>query len=201
MSTFPFGGVADLLGPVSLVVDIPARGRFEAGARFSGATPVSVGERSLVSDSGGIFYTPRFKEYFLDELGLVEEPRPETRLESMSLLRRSNDRQILGCFPYIPLTHLSQIDYLVNQQILGNEGPLLTNGRATVFYVLDQSKTARAVFVTRIERGWRYCADPLFPIKGKETEGEQDPGVGAWDPGCRFFFPQSPAQDQPLVAA
>ena len=62
----------------------------------------------------------------------------------------------------------------------GEEGILLTNGDANIFYVKDTSDVLRGVYVSWTHCGWRVLARSV-----------EDPGV--WCAGLRIFYRNSVA--------
>ena len=100
------------------------------------------------------FLGDNFKEWFLDK---IEEPVAETTLRYAKLLRSEVDGPIMYELGDARETTLAQIYALMGRQANGEEGVLLTNGHANIFYVNDAGGILRAVHV-----GW-------------------DSGVGGWD--------------------
>jgi hypothetical protein len=80
-------------------------------------------------------------------------------------------------------TSLAQIARLMEQQPNGEEGSLLNNGRANVFYVPDDDGNLWAVGVGWRGGGWVVCADSI---------GDSD----VWSAGFRVF-----ARDSQSLAA
>ncbi|MBI3627878.1 MAG: hypothetical protein HY220_04035 [Candidatus Sungbacteria bacterium] len=120
----------------------------------------------LVHD--GVHLWGNFREWFLAG---EEEPQAEVTLAYASLTRNALDREIrqeLGAEH--EETTLAQINWLITHQSQGEPGPLLTDGRANIFYVKDAKGILRAVFVFRNACEWhlfaRVVADPIRWYEG-----------------------------------
>jgi len=106
------------------------------------------------------FLGDNFKGWFLDKR---EKSIVEQILKYSRLLKCSTDRSIiadLGGEVKAEVT-LSELFYLMKIQGKGEEGILLTNGYANVFYVKDTACVLRAVHVHWHGGGWHVIADSV----------------------------------------
>jgi hypothetical protein len=95
--------------------------------------------------------------------GKVEENAPEGTLVPFTLTRNAYDREIiadLGGEERAEVT-LAEIWRLMERQANGQEGALLTNGWANIFYVRDREGVLRAVIVRWGDDGWSADAYAL----------------------------------------
>lgn len=101
-----------------------------------------------------------FTSWFLEK---TEEPKPETALDYSKLMRPSLDTPIMEELGEAKETMLVEIYALMERQAKGEEGVLLTNGWANIFYVRDANGTLRAVRVDwdSVNEGWHVLADPV----------------------------------------
>jgi len=111
-----------------------------------------------------------FTEWFLSGNGKIEEPIDEKELRYGKLIKSSVDGPIveeLGGEAKAETTLTELHDLLKKQanglkkQANGEEGDLLTNGYANIFYVKDTSGVLRAVRVIWRGVGWRVRADSV----------------------------------------
>lgn len=116
-----------------------------------------------------------FREWFLSK---IEEPIMETTLHYAKLSKALPDAPVLKELGEFKETTLGQIFYLMSRQSNGEEGVLLIDGWANVFYVVDAYGALRAVLVRRRHGGWRVGAGPVV-------------GPDEWGAGNRFFFRNS----------
>jgi len=117
-----------------------------------------------------------FTEWFLSGNGKIEEPIDEKELRYGKLIKSSVDGPIveeLGGEAKAETT-LTELHDLLKKQANGEEGDLLTNGSANIFYVKDTSGVRRAVHVNWYGAGWNVDAGSVEP--------PSDGGVG-----CRMF--------------
>ena len=117
-----------------------------------------------------------FTEWFLSGNGKIEEPIDEKELRYGKLIKYSLDGPIveeLGGEAKAETT-LTELHDLLKKQANGEEGDLLTNGYANIFYVKDTSGVRRAVVVDWYGDGWRVFAHSV------EYSGD-------WDAGDRVF--------------
>lgn len=112
-----------------------------------------------------------FKEWFLNK---IEGPIAESTLRYAKLLKSSLDTSILEELGEVAESTLGQIFYLISCQPKGEEGVLLNNGWANIFYVMDAYGVLRAVRVDWYVGGWRVGACLVD-------------GMYGWYGGCRFF--------------
>ncbi|MDO8473980.1 MAG: hypothetical protein Q7S62_00270 [bacterium] len=99
-----------------------------------------------------------FEAWFL---GRTEEPSVETTLCYAKLVKSSVDGPILVELGDKAETALAQIWALMDLQPNGEEGVLLINGWANIFYALDANGELRAVHVYWLEGGWLVHAGPV----------------------------------------
>lgn len=107
--------------------------------------------------------------------GKVEEDAPEGELLPFTLTESACDNEIiadLGGEEKAEVT-LTEIWRLMERQRNGEEGVLLTNVWANVFYVRDVNRVLREVSVGWSGGGWRACAGNLI--------------AGGWCGGNRVF--------------
>ena len=117
-----------------------------------------------------------FTNWFLADDGKTEEPISEQTLRYGNLTKNSVDGPIieeLGGEAKAETT-LSDLYDLLKKQSKGEDGDLLTNGRANIFYIKDACSVLRAVGVYWYDSGWRVGADSV------ESPGE-------WGAGGRVF--------------
>ena len=117
-----------------------------------------------------------FTEWFLSGNGKIEEPIDEKELRYGKLIKSSVDGPIveeLGGEAKAETT-LTELHDLLKKQANGEEGDLLTNGYANIFYVKDTSGVLRAVIVGWCDAGWHVDAHSV-----------EDPNV--WFVGHRVF--------------
>ena len=108
-----------------------------------------------------------FTEWFLSGNGKIEEPIDEKELRYGKLIKSSLDGPIveeLGGEAKAETT-LTELHDLLKKQANGEEGDLLTNRYANIFYVKDTSGVLRAVIVIWYGVGWfvsaRSVEDPF----------------------------------------
>lgn len=90
------------------------------------------------------FIDDNFKQWFLSK---IEKPTGKTELKSQRLCKYLLDAPILKELGNFAETTLGEIRELLKLQAQGQEGDLLTNGRANIFYVCDVDGVLRAVNV------------------------------------------------------
>jgi hypothetical protein len=101
-----------------------------------------------------------FTNWFLAGNGKIEEPLGEQELRYGNLTKNSVDGPIideLGGEAKVETT-LTELYDLLKRQANGEEGVLLTNGYANIFYIRDTSGVLRAVRVGRLDDGWLVIA-------------------------------------------
>jgi hypothetical protein len=97
-----------------------------------------------------------FTEWFLLGVGKTEDPITEQALRYLKLRKFSLDGPIieeLGGEAKAETT-LSEMFSLMEKQKLGEDGVLLNNGYANIFYIKDQNGVLRAVSVYWHDDGW-----------------------------------------------
>lgn len=138
------GKTSRLLGPIG-TTNVPAISRFVVAKNFVLAKkPVKIG-----------WLGNNFKEWFLKK---VEMPVSGATLRYMKLVEPSVDGPILTELGNNAETTLAQIFSLMKRQPNGEEGILLTNGYANIFYVRDTNNILRAVHVYWYEDAWYVYA-------------------------------------------
>ncbi|MEK7181127.1 MAG: hypothetical protein AAB738_02210 [Patescibacteria group bacterium] len=101
-----------------------------------------------------------FKAWFLKK---TEQPISQTMLRSQRLVKASLDQPIIAELgdEAKSETTLSEIFALISLQSNGENGVLLTNGYANIFYVRDVNGVLRAVRVYWCDDGWLGSAYAL----------------------------------------
>ncbi len=126
---------------------------------FAGATNFVVLEKFKLKKDGGIF------SYFGHNFTAWFSGKIETEVVSSSLNYRKLTQSALDATIISTLggetkaeTSLAEVFHLMSLQPNGEEGVLLTNGYANIFYVRDLSGVLRVVFVHWSGYGWRVRA-------------------------------------------
>ncbi len=151
--------------------------------KTSATTERFVAKQKFVKDSKEIkFYGiwDNFTAWFLAGDGKIEEHVGEQTLSYGNLTKDSVDGPIieeLGGEAKVETT-LSAIYGLLLKQPKGEEGALLTNGYANIFYVRDVNGTLRAVDASWHDGGWYVYASSVESTL-------------AWDAGGRVFSSNS----------
>lgn len=119
-------------------------------------SPFVAKEKFTLKKDGGIcsYLHPDFSSWLL---GKTEDAKGETTLRFARLTKDSLDKPILAELGDTAETTLSDIFALMEKQSKGENGVLLTNGWANIFYVRD-AKVLRAVHVRWDVVGWRVYA-------------------------------------------
>jgi hypothetical protein len=101
-----------------------------------------------------------FTEWFLSGSGKTEDPITEQTLRYHKLRQSSVDGPIIGEFggEAKAETTLSEMFSLMEKQKSGEDGVLLNNGYANIFYIKDQNGALRAVYVYWYDDGWLVYA-------------------------------------------
>ncbi len=163
-----------VLERLSLEVSIPALMElFDPKDKFN----VDTSETSAIKISG------RGSNFELWMLPEVVAPRTGYVFEAHTLTSDANDEDILQGAERDDIdTDPAAIHYLVSQQPKGEEGPLLNDGKANIFYVQrkveGQGKirsVRRVVHVDWYVRGWFFFACPI-------------PDGREWNAGDRVFL-------------
>ncbi|OGI47067.1 hypothetical protein A2121_00275, partial [Candidatus Nomurabacteria bacterium GWB1_40_6] len=156
------------------------------------ATKFVAKEKFKLKKDGGIcsYLGDNFKEWFLSGDGKTEEQIGEQTLRYTKLLRSSLDGPIiieLGGEEKAETT-LAEVFSLMEKQPKGEEGALLTNGWANIFYVRDDTGVLRAVRVHWHDVGWHVLA-----------RGVSDPS--SWHAGSQVFSRNYPSVPQEPAAS
>ena len=127
---------------------------------------------------GGIcsWFGSNFQTWFLEGESKIEEPIEEQELGFHKLTKNSVDGPIieeLGGKAKAETT-LQEVFALISKQPKGEEGDLLTDGYANIFYVRDKENALRAVGVYWRDDGWLVYAYSV-----------EDPG--GWHAGYQVF--------------
>ena len=103
------------------------------------------------------FIGDNFQKWFL---GKQEEPFVGSTVRYGMLTRRSVDTPIITELggPEKAETTLTELFFLMSKQPRKEEGTLLTNGYANIFYIKDVEGVLRAVSVRWRDDGWRVHA-------------------------------------------
>jgi hypothetical protein len=145
----------------------------------SATTEKFVAQEKFCKDSKEVkFYGiwDNFTEWFLAGNGKIEEPLSEQELRYGNLTKGSVDGPIieeLGGEAKAVAT-LTELYDLLTKQANGEDGVLLTNGYANIFYIKDISGVLRAVGVDWTGDGW-----------GASANFVENPCV--WSAGYRVF--------------
>jgi len=138
--------IPNVLESVEPKIVVPAIGKFVAKDNFV----VNTGKKTKVKIP---YLGNNFQKWFLDK---VEEDVPETTLSSRRVLKWLEDKEIIAGVggEILAETRLTQVFYLISQQSNGEEGVLLANGYANIFYVRDVDSLLRPVGVFWDGDGW-----------------------------------------------
>jgi hypothetical protein len=158
-----------LLEPVSTVATSATTGAFVAKEKFIQDT----GRKAKVKVS---YLGDNFIAWFLKGKGKTEDPITEQTLRYGKLRKSSVDAPILAELggEAKAETTLTGVFFLMEKQASGEEGVLLNNGWANIFYVKDNAGVLRAVGVRWNDDGWivnAYSVENPF----------------SWDGGIRVF--------------
>ncbi len=142
-----------ILEPVSTVV-VPA------------TTSNLVAKEEFVRDTGRkaevkiSYLSDDFTEWFLSDSGKTEDPITEQTLRYHKLRQSSVDGPIIAELGGVEKseTMLSEMFALMEKQGKGEDGVLLNNGYANIFYIKDQNGVLRAVRVDWLGGGWGVSA-------------------------------------------
>jgi hypothetical protein len=175
----------DLLELVSTIVVNATTGKLVAKEKFVRDT----GHKAKVKIS---YLGDNFTAWFLSGKGKTEAPISEQTLRYHKLRKASVDTPIIAELggEAKAETTLSEMFSLMETQGKGEDGVLLNNGYANIFYIKDQNGVLRTVIVLRRDDGWRVGANSV-----------EDPF--RWGDGCQVFSrnsvlessePSAPAQ-------
>lgn len=139
-----------LLDPVSATVLLATTDRFIARDKFV----VNTKNNAPVKISG---LGSNFKEWLLDK---IEEPKPASTLRPYLLKRSSVDGPIIAELggEAKSETTLAEIYEIMEMQRNGEDGMMLNDGCANIFYVRDKRSVLRAVSVCWRDVGWYVYA-------------------------------------------
>lgn len=148
--------------PISILrhlgtVTVPARAKnFVAGKNF------------ILKQNGGICsgFGSNFRSWFLEGDGKIEDASKEETLNFSILEKSLLDPLIIGELggEERSETTLSQMFFLMEKQKGGEDGVLLNNGSANIFYIKDQKGVLRTVRVYWLGDGWDVDAgDVSYP--------------------------------------
>lgn len=116
------------------------------------------------------FIGDNFKDNFL---GTTEEDVLPTKLRIHRLTESSLDAPIIAALGGRHETKLAHLHQLLLRQPKGEEGDLLTNGYANIFYIRDATNKLWAVDVGWSDAGWRVSAfsveDPHGWLDGRQV--------------------------------
>ena len=118
---------------------------------------------TFFSKSSGVKMVPHGSNFTAWFAGKVHEDVPEGMLVPFTLTQSANDSEVitdLGGEEKAEVT-LAEIWRLMKRQANGEEGVLLNNGWANIFYVRDVNLVLRAVRVLWSGDGWRAGASAL----------------------------------------
>lgn len=155
--------------PISTIVVSATTDKFVAKEKFV----INVKRNAPVRIS---YLGDNFKAWFLNGDGKTEDPITEQTLRYVKLRQPSLDGHIieeLGREAKAETT-LSETFSLMEKQKYGEDGVLLNNGWANLFYIKDSTGVLRAVHVIWCGIGWRVGAGSV------ESQGW-------WSDGYRVF--------------
>lgn len=128
------------------------------------------------------FYTYFFSENGKPGAGKIEKPIRAQKIACHNLVRVVRDAAIIRELGYQDYkdddekveTTLTEMYFLLQRQGMGEDGVLLTNGKANVFYIPDATKELRTVSTRWRGTGWTLNAHVVNHSSG-------------WDWGTRIF--------------
>ncbi len=150
--------------------------RFASRLLRSAGTITIPATKSLfsVKEKDWAFLNKNFKNWFL---GKTEESMPEARLRYADLIKSSADGPILAELGERAEVTLGQLYALMEQEMSGQESPLLIGGEwrplplpggfgtlmlgVNVFYIRDARGELRSVTIMRLAPGWSVTADSV----------------------------------------
>lgn len=138
-----------ILELVSTVVVPATTGNLVAKEKFVR----DIGRKAKVQIS---YLGDNFTEWFLSGSGKTEDPITEQTLRYHKLRQSSVDGPIIAELGGAEKseTTLSEMFALMEKQGKGEDGVLLNNGYANIFYIKDQNGVLRAVYVYWDDDGW-----------------------------------------------
>ena len=141
----------------------------ESGDTFT--LPAVTMHQSVAEAFAGCHLYGNFEKWF--DKSLVE-PQGQIELVYGELTRPSQDIPILGQLFGRHETTLTTVSALIKAQMNGEDGPLLTNGAANIFYIRDTEGELRTV---RVYRGGRVWYVGAYSVSGRCD----------WGAGSRVF--------------
>lgn len=161
--------IANLLKLVSTVVIPTTTTKFVAKDKFV----INTGRNAPVKIN---FIGDHFTEWFLSGKGKNEEPISEHALRYAKLRKSSTDGPIIAELggEEKSETMLSDTFSLMEKQKNGEDGALLSNGYANIFYIKDRAGVLRAVDVRWHDDGWYVYA---YSVENPNR----------WDDGSQVF--------------
>ena len=160
--------LAGCLLPPPVVVSGTA-GKFVAKEKFA----IDTSRKASVKIS---YLGDNFRSWFLTGLGKIEDVQATPELTSFVLETSMLDKDIIAKIgdETKAETSLTEVYDLMTKQPNGEDGTLLNNGWANIFYIKDQNGVLRAVRVRWRGDGWYVDALSV-----------ESPG--AWDDGLQVF--------------
>ncbi len=122
---------------------------------------------TFFSKSSGVKMVPHGSNFTAWFAGKVEEDVSEGKLCPFALTERAYDNEIIADLggEEKAETTLTEIWRLMQRQANGEEGVLLTNGWANIFYVRDVNMVLRTVRVYWLGGGWSAYAIALVAFR------------------------------------
>jgi hypothetical protein len=160
---------SDLLELVSIVMISATTSKFVAKDKFVVNTKRNA--KVLISA-----VWDNFTNWFLSGDGKIEDPINEQVLRYHKLRKSSVDGPIIAELggEAKAETTLTEMFSLMEKQKNGEDGVLLNNGYANIFYIRDKNGVLRAVYVAWVDDGWYVYAHPVDDSHG-------------WRDGSRVF--------------
>lgn len=145
-----------ILGFISTIVIPATTSRFVAREKFV----LDTSRKAKVKIS---YLGDNFTEWFLSGNGKTEDPITEQTLRYHNLRQSSADDSVIAELGGAKNseTTLSEMFSLMKKQGKGEDGVLLSNGRANIFYIRDQNEVLRAVGVRWGGLGWGVGASSV----------------------------------------
>lgn len=144
-------------------------------------------DKFRLKENGGICsgFGSNFTDWFLSGDGKIEDPIAETTLHYAKLRKASVDGPIIAELggEVKAETTLSEMFSLMEKQKNGEDGVLLNNGWANIFYIRDQNGILRAVSAHWYDDGWFVGADsvesPLGWLADRRVFSRKDKKIAA----------------------
>lgn len=139
-----------------------------------------VAKKNFVLDPAGEngvkinFIGEKFAAFFLTGSLKPQGPTPRKILLCHKLCQSLTDGPIFNALGKEDVsTSLADIYYLLSLQGMGEEGTLLVNGSANIFYVFGEDGNLRAIYVRWQEGGWALGADLVCADRHRGVLGFQ----------------------------